>query len=60
MEKLEVGDVVQLNHGGPKMTVVYTELSDDNLVRVKWFDDKDEIHSTELPIKALKKVDQSK
>jgi uncharacterized protein YodC (DUF2158 family) len=35
MDKLEIGDVVQLKSGGPKMTVEY--LPDDLFIKCVWF-----------------------
>jgi len=37
MKNLEIGDVVQLKTGGPKMTVEF--LPDDLIVKLVWFVD---------------------
>ncbi len=36
----QVGDVVQLKSGGPKMTVSVIRSDDDGRVECAWFDDK--------------------
>jgi uncharacterized protein YodC (DUF2158 family) len=60
MEKFQIGDVVQLNHGGPKMTIVRNDMPEDQ-VRCKFFDERNKMHTADLPWKALKKVvDQTK
>jgi uncharacterized protein YodC (DUF2158 family) len=41
-----IGDVVILNSGGPKMTVVETEASQ---VRVAWVDDEDRLEGAWFP-----------
>ena len=55
MEDVKVGDVVQLNSGGPLMTVV--EVKDDS-IRVYWFPDVCEptLHSEILYHGTYKKI----
>lgn len=52
MSKFEVGTVVKLKSGGPKMTVVRIQ---DSAVTVKW-SDSGVIHSDEIPDGALEYV----
>ena len=53
MAKFEVGTVVKLKSGGPKMTVVHTK---DSAVTVKW-SDSGVIHSDTIPDGAIAEVD---
>jgi uncharacterized protein YodC (DUF2158 family) len=55
MEDFEIGDVVQLRSGGPKMTV-HSLVSDGNVV-CQWFEGN-EVHEGHFPKEALKKVEQ--
>jgi uncharacterized protein YodC (DUF2158 family) len=55
MEGFEIGDVVQLRSGGPKMTV-HGVISDGDIV-CQWFE-SDEVHEENFPNEALKKVEQ--
>jgi uncharacterized protein YodC (DUF2158 family) len=54
MEEFEIGAVVQLRSGGPKMTV-HSLVSDGDVV-CKWFE-SNEVHEEKFPKEALKKVD---
>jgi uncharacterized protein YodC (DUF2158 family) len=55
MEDFEIGDVVQLRSGGPKMTV-HGLVSDGDVV-CQWFE-SNEVHQENFPKEALKKVEQ--
>jgi len=55
MENFEIGDVVQLRSGGPKMTVRGV-ISDGDIV-CQWFE-TDVVHEESFPNEALKKVEQ--
>lgn len=56
MNKLDVGDVVQLKSGGPQMTVV--EVGESSDVKCMWFPDykSESVREDHFPIDALKKV----
>ena len=55
MENFEIGDVVQLRSGGPKLTV-RSVISDGDIV-CQWFE-TDVVHEGNFPNEALKKVEQ--
>jgi len=55
MEDFEIGDVVVLRSGGPKMTV-HGLVSDGDVV-CQWFE-SNEVHEENFPKEALKKVEQ--
>jgi uncharacterized protein YodC (DUF2158 family) len=55
MEDFEIGDVVQLRSGGPKMTV--NSLVSNGDVVCQWFE-CDDVHEENFPKEALKKVEQ--
>ena len=55
MENFEIGDVVQLRSGGPKLTV-RSVISDGDIV-CQWFE-TDVVHEDKFPNEALKKVEQ--
>jgi uncharacterized protein YodC (DUF2158 family) len=57
MEDFEIGDVVQLRSGGPKMTV--RSLISDGAVVCQWFE-SNEVHEENFPKESLKKVEQIK
>ena len=57
MEDFEIGDVVQLRSGGPKMTV-HILVSDGDVV-CQWFE-SNEVHEENFPKEALKQVEQIK
>lgn len=52
-----IGDVVSLKSGGPRMTVDYIETEDDGTVKVwcVWFDDKREHKSQVFSAETLEK-----
>ena len=52
---LEVGDVVEIKSGGPKMTVSEV-FSDDNIVMCIWYTDNEEHQTREFDPAVLKKV----
>jgi uncharacterized protein YodC (DUF2158 family) len=54
MEDFEIGDVVQLRSGGPKMTV-HSLVSDCDVV-CQWFEGN-EVHEKSFPKEALRKVE---
>jgi uncharacterized protein YodC (DUF2158 family) len=54
MEDFEIGDVVQLRSGGPKMTV-HSLVSDGDVV-CQWFEGN-EVHEENFPKEVLKKVE---
>lgn len=55
--KLVVGDVVQLNSGGPKMTVV----SDNgNFIKCQFFDKQDLLYAKDFAKGTLKKIEVKK
>jgi len=54
MENFEIGDVVQLRSGGPKMTV-HGLVSDGDIV-CQWFEGN-EVHEESFPKDALKKIE---
>ncbi len=54
MEDFEIGDVVQLRSGGPKMTV-HGLVSDGDVV-CQWFEGN-EVHEESFPKDALKKIE---
>ena len=54
MEDFEIGDVVQLRSGGPKMTV-HSLVSDCDVV-CQWFEGN-EVHEESFPREALRKVE---
>ena len=54
MEDFEIGDVVQLRSGGPKMTV-HSLVSDCDAV-CQWFEGN-EVHEESFPREALQKVE---
>ena len=54
MEDFEIGDVVQLRSGGPKMTV-HSLVSDCDVV-CQWFEGN-EVHEESFPKEALRKVE---
>ena len=56
MTDFEIGDVVQLRSGGPKMTV-HGVISDGDLV-CEWFETDVVHHEENFPNEALKKVEQ--
>ena len=53
MEDFEIGNVVQLRSGGPKMTV-HSLVSDGDVV-CQWFEGN-EVHEENFPREGLKKV----
>jgi uncharacterized protein YodC (DUF2158 family) len=53
MEDFEIGNVVQLQSGGPKMTVC--DLVSDADVVCQWFEGS-EVHQESFPKDALKKI----
>lgn len=53
MEDFEIGNVVQLRSGGPKMTV-HSLVSDGDVV-CQWFEGND-VHEENFPKEVLKKV----
>jgi uncharacterized protein YodC (DUF2158 family) len=53
MEDFEIGDVVQLRSGGPKMTV-HSLVSDGDVV-CQWFE-SNEVHEENFPKNVLKTV----
>jgi uncharacterized protein YodC (DUF2158 family) len=55
MDDFEIGDVVQLRSGGPKMTV-HSLVSDGDVV-CQWFE-SNEVHRENFPKEALQKVKQ--
>lgn len=55
MEDFEIGDVVVLRSGGPKMTV-HGLVSDGDVV-CQWFE-SNEVHEENFPKEVLKKVEQ--
>jgi uncharacterized protein YodC (DUF2158 family) len=55
MENFEIGDVVQLRSGGPKLTV-RSVISEGDIV-CQWFE-TDVVHEESFPNEALKKVEQ--
>ncbi|HTG94865.1 MAG TPA: DUF2158 domain-containing protein [Pyrinomonadaceae bacterium] len=57
MEDFEIGDVVQLQSGSPKMTV--HEVVSDGDVVCQWFE-SNEVHKENFPKEALKYVEQIK
>jgi len=57
MEDFEIGDVVQLQSGSPKMTV--QEVVSDGDVVCQWFE-SNEVHKENFPKEALKYVEQIK
>jgi len=54
MEDFEIGDVVQLRSGGPKITV-HGLVSDGDVV-CQWFEGN-EVHKESFPKEALKKIE---
>ena len=54
MEDFEIGDVVQLRSGGPKMTV-HGLVSDGDVV-CQWFEGN-EVHEESFPKDTLKKIE---
>jgi len=54
MEDFEIGDVVRLRSGGPKMTV-HGLVSDGDVV-CQWFEGN-EVHEESFPKDALKKIE---
>ena len=54
MEDFEIGDVVQLRSGGPKMTV-HGLVSDGDVI-CQWFEGN-EVHEESFPKEALRKVE---
>lgn len=55
MEDFEIGDVVELRSGGPRMTV-HGLVSDGDVV-CQWFESS-EVHEGNFPKEVLKKVEQ--
>jgi len=55
MKGFEIGDVVQLRSGGPRMTV-HSLVSDGDVV-CQWFEGN-EVHEEHFPNEVLKKVGQ--
>lgn len=55
MKDFEIGDVVQLRSGGPKMTV-HGVVSDGDVV-CQWFE-SDELHEGNFPNEALNRIEQ--
>ena len=55
MEDFEIGDVVQLRSGGPKMTV-HSLVSHGDVI-CQWFESSD-VHEENFPREGLKKVEQ--
>lgn len=53
MKGFEIGDVVQLRSGGPRMTV-HSLVSDGDVV-CQWFEES-EVHEENFPNEVLKKV----
>ena len=53
MEDFEIGQVVQLRSGGPKMTI-HSLVSDGDVV-CQWFEGND-VHERNFPNEVLKKV----
>ena len=51
---LKVGDVVRLNSGSPKLTVVKVEPYGTPPITVKWIDKQNEVHNANLPEECLK------
>lgn len=49
--ELGEGDVVRLNSGGPKMTVLQTKSGDT--VNCQWFDRNGKIHTQDFSIKMI-------
>lgn len=52
-ERFQVGDVVRLKSGGPKMTV--SMIDNDGLVHVKWFDGEVKVQQNYFASAALEK-----
>lgn len=48
---LSEGDIVRLNSGGPKMTVLQTKSGDT--VKCQWFDRNGKIHTEDFTIKTV-------
>ena len=55
MEDLEIGDVVELSSGGPKMTV-HSLVSDGDVV-CQWFEGN-EVHEENFPKEVLRSVER--
>ena len=53
---MNVGDVVELNSGGPKMTV--EAILDDVRIKCCWFDSGEEIRHAEFKKPILKKFEE--
>lgn len=56
--KLEIGKIVRLKSGGPKMTVVMTQ--SDGLVRCNWFTGVDccEVYNAAFPVETLQVINR--
>jgi len=48
---LTAGDVVRLNSGGPKMTLLSDQ--QDDKAKCQWFDRNGKMHTAEFEVKAL-------
>ena len=57
MEDFEIGNVVQLKSGGPKMTI-HGLVSDGDVI-CQWFEG-DAVHEESFPREALQKVEEVK
>jgi uncharacterized protein YodC (DUF2158 family) len=55
MKDFEIGDVVQLRSGGPKMTI--HSLASDGDVACQWFEGN-EVHEGDFSNKVLRKAEQ--
>jgi len=53
IQNLEVGDVVELVSGGPRMTV--SLIPSPQTVQVMWFDEEDALKTAQLTIGSLKR-----
>ena len=51
MNTINIGDEVQLNSGGPVMTV--KEFRDEDNVRGIWFDENGELKQADFPLKSV-------
>lgn len=58
-ETFQVGDIVQLKSGGPKMTVEFvggSAFGGGTIVQCKWFDEKNKLMTSDFQPGSLKKV----